>query len=70
MVDPQGREYGRIEIRRVMNDTDTLYQALWRGEVIGWSTALHEACERVHGAYLRAHSAQGPAIAARGDRPG
>ena len=64
MIDPQGREYGRNEIRRVMNGTETRYKALWRGEVLGWSTTLREACERVHAAYLLAHRPQSGPIAA------
>ena len=52
MIDPQGREYGRVEIRRVNDGHDTRYKALSRGEVIGWATTLREACERVHRAHL------------------
>ncbi|MET0781894.1 MAG: hypothetical protein ABWZ16_10270 [Microbacterium sp.] len=55
MIDAQGTEYGRVEIRRIMNGTETRYKAVWRGEVIGWATTLREACERVHRAYLKAH---------------
>ena len=55
MIDPQGREYGRIEIRRIMNGADVRYKAMWHGEVIGWATTLREAAERVHRAYLSAH---------------
>jgi hypothetical protein len=55
MIDPQGREYGRVEIRRVMGGSDTRYKAVSRGEVLGWATTLREACERVHGAYVRSH---------------
>lgn len=67
MSDPQGREYGRVEIRRVTNGTDTRYKALWSGEVIGWATTLREACERVHGAYLAAHWPNGRPMADWGD---
>lgn len=42
------RVYGTIEIRRV-NPTEVRYGASFRGEVIGWSTTLRPACERVHG---------------------
>lgn len=63
MVDAQGREYGRIEIRRVMNGTDVRYRAVYRGDVIGWATSLRLACERVHGAFVRAHGPGGGPIA-------
>lgn len=55
LIDSFDREYGRVQIRRVMNGTEARYKAVWRGEVIGWATTLREACERVHGAYLRSH---------------
>ncbi|WP_396935744.1 hypothetical protein [Mycolicibacterium sp.] len=61
MVDPTGREYGRIELRRVMNGTDVRYKAIWRGDVIGWATTLRAACEGVHKAFLAAHGPQGGA---------
>ncbi|WES66022.1 hypothetical protein P0L94_08085 [Microbacter sp. GSS18] len=69
MVDPQGHEYGRVEIRRVMNGTDVRYKAIWRGDVLGWATTLREACERVHMAFIRSHGPQGGAVANWG-RPG
>lgn len=56
MIDSFGKEYGRVEIRRVMNGTDVRYRAAHRGEAIGWAVTLREACERVHAAYVRAHS--------------
>lgn len=52
MVDPDGREYGRIEIRRVMNGTDVRYRCERHGEVVGWATTLREAATRLHMAYL------------------
>ena len=55
MIDSLGREYGRIEIRRVRNGTEARYKAIRRGEVLGWATTLREACERVHGAFLHEH---------------
>lgn len=63
MADPQGREYGRIEIRRVMGGAETRYKAIWRGEVIGWATSLKTACERVHAAYIAAHGPGGRPMA-------
>jgi hypothetical protein len=63
MVDPQGREYGSVEIRRVLDGAETRYKAISRGEVIGWSTTLREACYRVHTAYLAAHGPGGGPIA-------
>lgn len=63
MVDPDGKQYGAIEIRRVVNGTQARYKAMWRGDVIGWSTTLREACERVHKAYLAAHGPGGRPMA-------
>ncbi|GAA1983171.1 hypothetical protein [Microbacterium pumilum] len=69
MLDSLGEQYGTIEIRRVMNDTDTRYRATFRGEVIGWATTLQYACEQVHRAFLRAHGPSGGPIAGWGERP-
>ncbi|MEU1971133.1 hypothetical protein ABZ477_05745 [Microbacterium sp. NPDC019599] len=68
MLDEQGRVYGSVEIRRIMNGTDVRYKAVYRGEVIGWSTSLKLACERIHGAYVRAHGPGGGPIADWGRR--
>jgi hypothetical protein len=70
LLDGFGHEYGRIEIRRVMNGTDVRYKAIWRGDVIGWATTLREACERVHQAYLQAHGPGGGAVADWGELTG
>lgn len=59
MVDPAGNEYGRVELRRVMNGAELRYKASWRGEVLGWSTTLREACYRVHAAFLARHGPSG-----------
>jgi len=67
MIDPSGREYGRVELRRIMNGSDVRYKAIWRGDVIGWATSLRLACERIHIAYLRAHGPQGGAAADWGE---
>ncbi|MGP3534509.1 hypothetical protein ACTU3I_06910 [Microbacterium sp. RD1] len=56
MVDPQGVEYGRIEIRRVMNGTQVAYKAMRRGAVLGWANTLRLACYKVHMDYLAAMS--------------
>lgn len=56
MVDPSGREYGTIEIRRVMNGTQIAYRAMRHGEVIGWANSLRLACFRLHQAYLASMS--------------
>lgn len=69
MVDPQGRDYGIIEIRRVANDVEVRYRASFRGEVIGWSTTLRLACERLHQAFLRSHGPRGGPVAKWGERP-
>ncbi|MDF2562556.1 MAG: hypothetical protein K0R99_4002 [Microbacterium sp.] len=70
MIDPMGLEYGRVEIRRVMNGTDVRYKAIWRGDVIGWSTTLRDACYRVHDAFLRAHGPGGGPAADWGELSG
>lgn len=59
MVDPMGHDYGRVELRRVMNGAELRYRAIWRGDVLGWSTTLREACYRVHMAFLAAHGPSG-----------
>jgi hypothetical protein len=69
MLDGLGKQYGTIEIRRVMNDTDTRYRVTFRGEVIGWATTLRLACEQVHAAFLRAHGPGGGPIAGWGEAP-
>lgn len=68
MLDSSGRQYGTIEIRRVMNDTDTRYRVTYRADVIGWATSLKLACEQVHRAFLRSHGPGGGPIASWGGR--
>ncbi|WP_439592627.1 hypothetical protein [Microbacterium sp.] len=65
LVDAFDRVYGTIEIRRV-NATEVRYRASFRGEVIGWSTTLRLACERVHNEFLRNHGPNGGPIASWG----
>jgi hypothetical protein len=67
MVAPDGAEYGRVELRRVMDGAELRYKATWRGDVIGWAVSLREACWRVHIAYLRSHGPSGGALADWGD---
>lgn len=52
MIDPHGHEYGRVEIRRVMNGQQVAYKAIHAGHVIGWSHTLRVACLKVHMAFL------------------
>lgn len=63
MVDPDGREYGTIELVRVEGGKMLRYKAVRDAEIIGWATTLRRACEGVHQAYLRSHgpSARVPA---------
>lgn len=68
MVAPDGREYGRVELRRVSNGTELRYKAVWRDEVIGWATTLREACWRIHLAFLSSHGPTGGAMADWGER--
>ncbi|MDF2578480.1 MAG: hypothetical protein K0S49_59 [Microbacterium sp.] len=70
MVDPMGLEYGWIELRRVMNGTELRYKAIWRGDVLGWSTTLRDACYRVHMAFLAAHGPGGAPAADWGELTG
>ena len=53
MIDPDGRVYGRIQIRRVADGIR--YRTEHQGELLGWATSLRVACEKVHGTYIRAH---------------
>jgi hypothetical protein len=69
MLDGLGKQYGTIEIRRVMNNTDSRYRVMFRGDVIGWATSLRLACEQVHAAFLRAHGPRGGPIAGWGEAP-
>lgn len=62
MADAFDRVYGTIEIHRV-NATEVRYRASFQGEVIGWSTTLRLACERVHDKFLRNHGPNGGPIA-------
>lgn len=70
MVAPDGREYGTIEIRRVMNGTEIRYRCTRHGDVIGWATTLREACMRIHQAYLAAHGPGGGPVADWGEMTG
>jgi hypothetical protein len=65
LVDGFDRVYGTIELRR-LNATEVRYRASFRGEVIGWSSTLRLACERVHGEFLRNHGPDGGPIASWG----
>lgn len=65
LVDAFDRVYGTIEIRRV-KISEVRYRASFRGEVIGWSTILRVACERVHDEFLRNHGPSGRPIASWG----
>ena len=65
MVDPQGREYGAIELRRVAKGSETRYRCTYDGEVIGWATTLREATSRVHQAFLSSHGPGGGPIGIR-----
>jgi hypothetical protein len=69
LVDGLDKPYGTIEIRRVMNGTDTRYRVMFRGDVIGWAMTLRIACEQAHAAFLRAHGPGGGPIAGWGERP-
>jgi hypothetical protein len=57
LIDPAGKVYGRVELRRVSDGSEVRYKAVWGGELLGWSTTLRRACEAVHMAYVRSHTA-------------
>lgn len=65
LVDGFDRLYGTIELRR-LNATEVRYRASFRGEVIGWSSTLRLACERVHGEFLSNHGPDGGPMASWG----
>jgi hypothetical protein len=69
MVDPMGREYGLIELRRV-DGGQLRYKVTRLGEVLGWATTLREGCFRVHAAFLAAHGPGGGPIADWGELTG
>ncbi|WP_424445754.1 hypothetical protein [Microbacterium sp. CH-015] len=49
-----------------MSATDLRYRVSFRGELIGWSTTLRIACERLHAEFLRNHGPNGGPIASWG----
>jgi len=65
LVDAFDRVYGTIELRRV-SAAEVRYRVSFRGEVIGWSTTLRVACERVHTEFLRNHGPNGGPVASWG----
>lgn len=69
MRDPDGRDYGSVELRRVTPDT-LRYRAEHRGNLIGWATTLRVACEHVHAAYIAAHGPGGGPVADWGELTG
>lgn len=54
LTDSLGQVYGTVMLRRV-DSGEVRYKAVYSGQILGWSTRLRLACERVHGAYLAAH---------------
>lgn len=44
MIDPQGRECGRVKIRRVDAGRIVAYRVERNGVVLGWATSLRLAC--------------------------
>jgi len=59
--------YGRVEIRRTSDGPR--YRVELYGQLIGWSTTLRLALDRVHGAYLKTLGPGGAAKADWGARP-
>lgn len=54
MVDPDGREYGLVVIRRV--DGRIAYRVTAMGRPAGYTGTLREACARIHHAFIASHS--------------
>ncbi|MDR7189800.1 hypothetical protein J2Y46_002626 [Microbacterium sp. BE35] len=69
MVAPDGREYGRIELRRV-NGGELRYKVTRDGVVLGWASTLREACYRVHMVFLAAHGPGGGSVSDWGELTG
>ncbi|GGH34310.1 hypothetical protein [Microbacterium album] len=65
MLDSLGKEYARIELRRVAGG-GLRYKVEFRGELIGWATSLRVACEGAHRAFLRSH---GPNVTSAAPTP-
>ena len=59
MIDPSGRDYGTIELRRVGADA-IRYRVTVGGEVLGYATSLRLAAEHAHRAYLATMRAPSP----------
>lgn len=51
MIDPHGRVYGIIQIRR--RDGEITYRAEVDGELIGWANSLKLATHRAHVTHIR-----------------
>jgi len=60
MPDPVGREFGRVELRRV-NDGELRYKVMYEGELLGWAGSLRYAAERLHAHYRGTLGPKGPA---------
>jgi hypothetical protein len=69
LVDPHGREYGLVELRRVTGG-ELRYKVSMRGEVLGWSTTLRDGCRHAHAVFLAAHGPTGGARADWGELTG
>jgi hypothetical protein len=67
LLDAFDRVYGTIELRRV-SATDLRYRVSFRGELIGWSTTLRIACERLHPEFFRDQGSRARATRPRHDR--
>lgn len=58
MPDPLGKEYGRIELRRV-NDNELRYKVTYEGEILGWAGSLKYAAERLHAHFIMQQGPRG-----------
>ncbi len=70
MVDPQGREYGRVEIRCVDGGRRIAYRGERGAGILGWASSLRLACVTVHGDMLASLAPAGGAVAGWANSPG
>ena len=66
MVDPDGREYGQIQIRRVEGGETILYRTERNGSVLEWASSLRLACWKIHGDMLAGLAPRGGPVAGWG----
>lgn len=60
MVDPQGREYGTVELVKARPapeaEREPIYKCVRDGNVIGWTRTLRAGTDLVHKDFIRSHT--------------